>query len=263
MSNIEQEVLIEHDHKLRFTKYVNILRARSDKSQLEVFSKFRNMPMEILEEIGMFYIGSMTEMLVPEFIDSLVEFGVISTSNNKPIFNNRWVIPIKDTDGLVQNLVGYSNKADERYIYGTGKYYRRRDTLYGLENMELAYKLGYSILVEGITDAIRLQSLGYKNTFAMCGTHKSEFIMQQLNRPRYGTIRIPDRDKPGKSTEKHWITNRYITLRTPIQFKDSDELLRNEDNVEWFNIYMKACIDYITSSEHNGMIHPAKEYTMI
>ena len=45
--------------------------------------------------------------------------------------------------------------------------------MYGLENLHLAYELGYAVYVEGITDAIRLRSLGILNTFANCGTHAS------------------------------------------------------------------------------------------
>ena len=141
-------------------------------------------------------------MIIPKYIEHLEDFGVISPTNKKPIFNNRWVIPIKNEKGLVQNLVGYTPDAHERYIYGTALYYRRRDTLYGLENLYLAYEMGYAILVEGITDAIRLKSLGYRNTFAMCGTHKSDYILRQLNRCRHGVIKIPDRDNAGLKASK-------------------------------------------------------------
>lgn len=262
-SDINNQLLVEHEFKVKLTNYVNELRERADKEKTDSFASMRNMPIDIVRDSGIFYVGKMTEMLLPDYIDELVDFGVISPTNNKPIFNNRWVIPIKDTDGLVVNLVGYSKEANERYIYGTSKYYQRRNTLYGLENMNLAYKMGYSIRTEGITDALRLRSLGYPNTFAMCGTHKSEHINDMFNRLRYGVINIPDRDKPGKQAEKGWVTNRYITLRTSILFKDSDEMLRTEEHREIFKVYMDECIRYITSQEHKGIVYPVKEYTII
>lgn len=245
------------------TQYTDALRKRSNADKLKEMAEFRHIPLEALEEAEIFYIGNMAEMLLPNYFDKISSFGIISNTNKKPIFNERWVIPIKNTDGFVENLVGYSPSADERYIYGTAKYYRRRETLYGLENLELAYDMGYAVLTEGITDTIRLRSLGIKNCFAMCGTHESEFIMQQLNRCRYGLIRIPDRDAPGKLTEKHWKTNRYITLHTSIMYKDSDEMLRNDENIDIFMEYFNGCVEYITSQPHKGMTFAPNEYTII
>lgn len=221
------------------------------------------MPQSIVAQSGIFYIGNMVEMLLPEFMSELYDFGVISATNNKPIFTNRWVIPILDTDGYVQSLVGYSPDAKERYIYGTGKYYRRNETLYGLENLNRAYAEGYAFITEGITDTLRLRSLGYWNTFAMCGTHKTQFILQQLNRLKYGVIWIPDRDAPGKKAERHWVVNKSITLRTPIQFKDCDEFLKSGEYVDWFNEYAQACVEQLTQIEHKGNKMRCEEYTMV
>lgn len=236
------------------TEYCNILKELSDKQKLVELSELRKIPFETLDKCGIFYIGNMAEMMIPKFMESLKEFGIISPTNFKPIYSNRWVIPIKDEQGLIQGLVGYSNEADERYIYATTKYYMRGDTLWGLENLNLAYELGYAILTEGITDAIHIRSLGYEPVFAACGTRPSEINMRQLNRPKYGLIRIPDRDGPGDKTQKHWVTNRYITLVTPAKYKDSDELLRESDeNVEWFKSYLDTCIEWILEKEHNGL----------
>lgn len=260
---VYQAIEEKNKYNEEFTDYVKALTKRSDKHKLNEMAELRGLPLEALEEADIFYIGNMAEMLLPSFLNEIQSFGIISNTNKKPIFNERWVIPIKNTDGLVENLVGYSPTADERYIYGTSRYYRRRETLYGLENLKLAYEMGYAVLTEGITDTIRLRSLGIKNSFAMCGTHKSEFIMQQLNRCRYGLIRIPDRDDAGKQTEKHWKTKRFITLHTQMLYKDSDEMLRHEDNVGVFMDCFKACVEYITEHEHKGLNYPEKEYTII
>lgn len=261
--SLDAVIAAERHYHNSLTSYVEALRRRSNKEKLAELAEFRQLPLEAIEEAGIFYIGGMAEMILPSYIDKIQSFGVISNTNNKPIFNDRWVIPIKTQEGLVDNLVGYSPKADERYIYGTAEYYRRRETLYGLENLELAYKLGYAVLVEGITDAIRLRSLGIKNSFAMCGTHRSEFIMQQLNRCRYGIIRIPDRDEAGKLTEKHWKTNRYVTIHISLHYKDSDEMLKYQENREVFMDCLSVCIDYLKEREHKGIIYPEKEFTII
>lgn len=257
----------EIDDKIRYesslTDYVNTLRLRSDKDKLKELSKIRNIPIEEIENSGIFYISNMVEMLLPDYISNLSDFGVISNTNNKPIFNNRWVIPIRDVNGLILNLVGYSPYENERYIYGTARYYRRRDSLYGLENLNLAYKLGYAILTEGITDAIRLRSIGFKNSFAMCGTQESKFIMQQLNRCRHGVIKIPDRDKAGLKAEKGWQLNRAVTLKVSIEYKDVDEMLRDNTNLEIFMEYINYCIDYLKGGKNRGFKYTNYEATII
>jgi len=270
------EVLKEYNDYLdNFTDYVNSLRSRSDKSKLQVLSDIRGISVKQLEEEGVFYIGDMVEMLLPNYLNKLKEFGVISNVNNKPIFHDRWVFPIKTVDGRVMNLVGYSPDSNERYIYGTGMYYRRNDVMYGLENLHLAYELGYAIYVEGITDAISIRDLGYKNTFAACGTRESEIKMKLLNRCRYGIIRIPDRDVAGDLTRKHWVTNRYVTLNVPMIYKDADETIhpkdasgkvdmeKSKENEEWFKRYLDGCIEWLLRQEHLGNKCATIEATMI
>lgn len=237
-----------------FTSYIRILIERSNKDKLKEFSEMRNINIKAIEDADIFYVEDMAEMLVPSYLGRLQEFGIISPNNNKPIYHERWIIPIKDSDGLVQALVGYSPYADERYVYSTTNYYMRGDTLWGLERLNLAYDLGYAILVEGITDAIHIRSIDYIPVFASCGTRPSELNMMELNRCRHGLIRIPDRDSAGNKTKRHWKTNRYLTLITPIMYKDSDETLReSEDNVEWFKEYLDASIEWIKEREHKGL----------
>lgn len=237
----------------RLTNYGLELISRSKDIKLEEFATLRDFKVETVKECGIFYIEEMHEMLLPSYIDDLPTLGVISETNHKPIFRHRWVIPIKNQRGFIQNFVGYSPEADERYIYGTSKYYRRRETMYGLENLDLAYDLGYAIVTEGITDTIRLRDMGFKNSFAMCGTHSSAFIMRQLNRCKHGIIKIPDRDDAGLRALKGWESLRSVTLMINMQYKDIDEMCKNnEENKEWIKEYLKDCINWILSDTHNG-----------
>jgi DNA primase len=236
--------------------------ARSTKDSIE-FAKIRNMPVEEVKQSEVFYIGNMAEMLLPKYLDDVQDFGVISENNGKPIFSNRWGIPIKDRDGTILNLVGYSSDAKERYIYGTARYYRRRDTLYGLENLDLAYRLGYAILTEGITDAMRIRSLGYKNAFARCGTHKSDYMLRQLNRCRFGVIEIPDRDVAGRKSEKLWDFNRSVKIYVSIQYKDCDEMLRSGENTSVFMSCLNQSIKDVTAMEHRGEKSKNTYYTIM
>lgn len=273
--NLEEATKEYNKYLDKYTEYVEIIRQRSDKSKLQYLSELRGISVEQLEEEGIFYIGNMAEMLIPSYINNLEQFGVISNTNHKPIFSDRWIFPIKTVDGRVQNLVGYSREAKERYVYGTGAYYRRNEVMYGLENMGLAYELGYAIYVEGITDTVSIRDIGYKNCFGACGTRASEIKMTQFNRCRYGLIRIHDRDRAGDLTREHWKTNRYLTLNIPLIYKDADETInprdingnidleKIEDNRAWFKEYLDSCIDWITQKEHRGAVCSTIEATMI
>ena len=248
MESVLQGVLASRDkYTDELTQYTELLRSRSDKSKLGVYAMQRGIGEKFVESFGIFYIGRATEMLLPRYLDKLEDFGLISKANNRPIFNERYIMPIYDVDGRVLNLVGYSKESKERYIYGTAKYYMRRDTLYGLESLESAYSKGYAILTEGITDCQRLRSLGYKNSFAMCGTHRSEYIRQQLSRCRYGVIEIPDRDIAGLKAKRSWKYSRSVTIYIKRGYKDIDEMLRTREMCELFNEYMAIVIKELTS----------------
>lgn len=266
MSVIANALAEKDAYESRLTQYVNKLRERSDKSKLQELAEMRNMPVEVFTEAGVFFIGEMAEMILPSFLSEIKTFGVISNTNDKPIFKNRWVFPINTVQGNVQNLVGYSNMANERYIYGTAKYYRRTDTLYGLENLNHAYELGWAVLTEGITDTVRLRSMGIKNSFANCGTHASDVSLSQLNRLRHGVIKIPDRDGAGFKANKKWNTIRSITLNPYVAYKDIDEMLRDKEhpeNIEQFNYYFGECVRILLSMEHIGKAMPCMDVTML
>lgn len=248
----------------RFTQYTKVLSSMCDKDKLKEFAEIRKMPLKAVQEAGIFYVDNMAKMIIPDYIEQLNDFGVISENNNKPIFNERWVIPIKESRGMVQNLVGYTPYADERYIYGTAKFYDRLDTLWGLENIGIAYSAGYAIVLEGITDAMRVRSLGYPMAFATCGTGKRVNSFKILNRCRYGIIEIPDRDKAGDSNRKNWTPNRSVLINTPLNYKDSDETVReSEDGAEWLKQYIDMGIDWLLQREHLGLKCGRIEATMI
>jgi len=258
------ELINKNEYEKRLGQYVKYLNSKSKQDKVEEFALRRNISLCEVQKCGIFYIGEMAELLIPEFMGEVKGFGVISNTNNKPIFKDRYVIPIKTVSGNVQNLVGYSFHSEQRYIYGTAKYYSRTNTLWGLENIKLAYDLGYAILTEGITDAIRLRDMGYANTFAMCGTHKSDLIITQLNRCRHGVIRIPDRDKAGLRALEGWSFNRHVTVYINIKYKDIDEMCRESDeNKEIFNSYMEDIVRWIKSGEHKGYKSLCEKITIL
>lgn len=273
LGSVEKAVNLKNEYEDILTKYTMELYERSDKSKIDTFCQLRGFDRKTIEDCGIFYVQDMTEMLLPNYFDTIEELGVISETNKKPIFRDRWVFPIKTPENKVQNLVGYSPYADERYIYGTSRYYRRRDTLYGLENLNLAYELGYAFVTEGITDTVRLRDMGFKNSFARCGTHPSAFMDKVLKRCRHGVIWIPDRDDPGLRAYKQWTSNRSATILINLQYKDIDEMCyiknedgtrnKNEENIEWFKEYANICVEWLKSENHNGLEGCHEVITMI
>lgn len=249
---VEEIVQDRYNFRKKFTEYVNTLYKLSNKEMQEEFARLRQIPINSIKENDIFWVGNSAELMIPEYIGLLEKFGLVSEANNKPIFNNRWVIPIRDKDNLVQALVGYSNVSDNKYVYSTTDYYLRGDSLYGEEQLEQTMKDGYAVLVEGITDAIHVRSLGFNNIYANCGSRKGTVNFLRLNRLKHGLIRICDRDKAGDGTKKRWITDRYIDLVTPPQFKDSDEVLKNVEYKEIFREYLEECIRIIKDNEFKG-----------
>jgi DNA primase len=139
--------------------------------------------------------------------------------------------------------------------------------------LQLAYDLGYAFVTEGITDTIRMRDMGYKNCFAMCGTHSSEYIIRQLNRCRHGVILIPDRDDAGLRALKGWKFNRSVTIFINLQYKDIDEMCsiknedgtktKNEDNIEIFKEYADACVEWLKTETHDGKACSCEQVTVL
>ena len=223
-------------HTKAYREYVNVLKEISEKNwpgKLEELAERRKMPVEVFRKAETFYIGNMAAMVVPEFMGMLTEFGVINSTSNTPIFENRWIFPIKDSNKNIINLVGYTWNHDVRYLYGTGKYYERSNDMYGAENIDLIYKTGWGVLVEGITDCLALRSIGVENSLASCGTTDSPVKMQILGRTKYGMVFIHDRDEAGDGTRKHWIVPRAVRLDIASGQKDIDEYLHKyEDDAD-------------------------------
>lgn len=249
---VNEVIADRKEFRKQFTNYVNSVYKLSNKDMQASFSNLRQIPLNSIKEKGIFWVGNSVELMIPEYIGLLERFGLISEANGKPIFNNRWIIPIRDKDNLVQALVGYSNTSENKYVYSTTDFYMRGDSLYGEEQLEKTMKDGYAVLVEGITDAIHISSLGFDNIYANCGSRKGTLNFLRLNRLKYGIIRIRDRDRAGDGTKNKWITDRYIDLVTPPQFKDSDEVLKDVEYREIFKEYLDACIEMIKSNSFKG-----------
>lgn len=242
MQSKPEEVV--RNYRKRFTAYINELRNNSDEKMLEEFAKLRAIDVQAVKDAGIFFIGDPAEMLLPEYIDEVRDFGVIAI-NNKPIYTGRYVFPILDEEGLVKGLVGYKPGLMEKYMYATPKYFNRGDAIYGLENMQDVLDSGVAVVAEGLMDRLRIKSLGFKNSLATCGADKSWERMLIFNGIKK-CVFIPDRDRAGVLTNKHWKSETSLRILTPRPFKDIDEFARqNERTSEFCKEVIERAIEYI------------------
>lgn len=230
-----------------YDRYIKILQDRSKlkyPTKVEELSKMRSIPLAVLEDAGVFYIGDSTELVVandPEILELLPEFGVISRTNKAPIFHNRWIFPIKNIDGSILSLSGYTNTESERYIYAVSRFYSRLDDFFGMEKLPLAYQKGYVLLTEGITDALAYRGIGIEVSLAMCGTRSSTYKQMLFDRLKHGVIRVHDRDFAGRQTRQTWNFKHSKTLVTPYGFKDSAQILEHTD----WRVYFEEIIPLV------------------
>lgn len=238
-------------YRKEFTSYVNELRENSDADKIVELAEMRNIDVQVLRDAGIFYIADQAEMILPEYFDKLRDFGVIAV-NNKPIYNERWVIPIHDAKGYVMSLVGYKPGVQERYMYSTTKYFIRGDALYGLENLSDCINYGAVVVVEGIMDALRVRSFGTKYVIGTCGADKSWDRMLAFNGISK-CLFIPDQDRAGSLTKDHWVSKTSLRLEIPKPFKDIDEFARqNETTLSFCKDMVLGYLQYLKEEVPEG-----------
>lgn len=237
----------------RLTEYVEILHRNQDSRRLDDFCIARHFNRDLVDKLGLIYIENMAELVVPEFLEELVDFGVISPNNRKPIYSDRYVIPIRDMSGLVMGLVGYSLSDKARYMYANTKYFERNDILYGMEKYEKCLEAGYIVVTEGITDCFRIKQLGYELCMSTAGAHRSLFMMQMLDMIPI-VLFIPDRDRAGDGTKEYWKTNNYGRLLIPFIYKDLDEYAcSSERSANNLKEYVDMALNYMRESLDKGI----------
>ena len=250
------------EYRKEFTEYVKKLQFNSNKEELDNLATIRKFDRDLLEKLGIFYIGKEAEMLIPDEngkIDNTKykKFGIISPTNNRPIYSDRFIIPLYDLNGYIMALVGYSLNSKQRYIYSNTEYFFRNDILYNLQIYEKCVKDGYVIVTEGITDCIRLRNMGFTNVMSTAGAHRSLWMMQMLDNID-NVIFIPDRDRAGDGTKEYWITHNYTRLLVPFYCKDLDEFAKRSDKEELvLKYFIKMAIEHMVNKKNkNGQELP-------
>lgn len=116
--------------------------------------------------------------------------------------NNRYVFPIFLPGKVLVGFSGRTLNPNETLKYQTELFSQltKKDVAYGLD-VAIPYikEKGYCIIVEGILDAVRCWSVGYKNTIAPCCSYVSENLALLLKGLTSNFILLQDNDYGGES----------------------------------------------------------------
>lgn len=137
--------------------------------------------------------------------------------------NNRYVFPIFLPGKVIAGFSGRTLNSNETLKYQT-EYITdisKNDIVYGLD-VAIPYikEKGYCIIVEGILDAVRCWSVGYKNTVAPCCSYVSDNLAILLKGLTNNFILLQDNDYGGneeallseKYLEKHKLRSHRLML---------------------------------------------------
>ena len=140
-----------------------------------------------------------------------------------PTQNDRYVFPIFLPGKVIAGFSGRTLKPNETLKYQTELMFKlsKKDLVYGLD-VALPYikEMGFCIIVEGILDAVRCWSVGYKNTVAPCCSYVSENLAILLKGITENFVLLQDNDYGGneeallseKYLEKHNLSSRRLML---------------------------------------------------
>lgn len=148
---------------------------------------------------GLEFMDYCRRKAIPE--DILFELGMYSNGKDGSVyttFRQRIMIPIRNRWG---RIIAYTaryigDKANvPKYINSpTSHIYEKGETLFGIDRASRNRQSEYVIIVEGASDTLRMQSIGYDNTVAPLGTAMTDCQFEQLKKITESVCFIPDSD---------------------------------------------------------------------
>lgn len=213
---------------------------------LMALRKYKTQAMfDTLKSMGVFraYNLSDIKLLLPEFSNQqLKEFGLV-TEHGDYLLAGRYVLPIRDIQGKVIAMVGWSEYGGpKKYITTSTVGFSRDASFFNYDCYRLSHEKygGLVYLVEGIFDTISLKSIGLP-VIGNQGLEMSSIKKEMLKRFKK-VVAIPDNDRAGMSVNPYlnkisgkdrkfsWdieIDNVFVSLMTGV--KDCDDLVREFD----------------------------------
>ena len=209
----------------------------------EKIAEFRELKKETLEEIKGFYIEDPLKEILPLVGEDIYFNSVFGFYPNENMYKERFIFPVWDCNNKVMGFVGYDNLSTYRYILSETEGFKKRTSVYGLNNINRVIENDYLIIVEGHFDERRVSELGYP-VFSIQGTAYPEFL-KKFVKPLKGVIHLLDKDAAGLNAIKY---NRKIHQNSVVFYlpdgEDPDSYLKDSLNQKHFQDSIKKCIDY-------------------
>lgn len=181
---------------------------------------------------------SLSDQLVGSVSPELGLFDSDKWGNTYSVIADRFVVPVRDILGNVLALVGYFPDR-RKYMTTKSQYFQREKLFLGLDQIRHG-ALTSSVIVEGIFDALSLQSIGV-HAFSTMGVGVSPY-KRGLYQAMGTIVAIPDADSAGREVVQYdrWqlpTTGRYLTWKSRrlpeelggFSIKDIDMLVRLVD----------------------------------
>lgn len=209
----------------------------------EKIAEFRNLKKATLDEIKGFYIVDPIKEILPLVGENIYYNSVFGFYPNEHMYKERFIFPVWNCENQVIGFVGYDNLSTFRYILSETDGFKKRTSVYGLQNINRVLENDYVILVEGHFDERRVSELGYP-VFSLQGTVYPDFL-KKIIKPLKGVIHLLDSDAAGINAIKYNknIHPNAVVFHLPEK-EDPDSYLMKEENQKSFKEAIDRCIKY-------------------
>lgn len=167
------------------------------------------------------------------------KLGILQADGTQKFFR-RLIFPIHDRFGRPLGVAGRlveENEGVAKYVNSPqGPFFNKKNLLY-LEHLAgpVIEEVGFSVVVEGYMDAIRLHQNGFGNTVAVMGTALNAGHFRRLKRYSEKIVLLFDSDRAGREAVFHSFQNMMPGINVKVVqlpgAKDPDEFLSTQGAV--------------------------------
>lgn len=194
-----------------------------------------------LVEMGVFYVDYYDTSMYKVGCKDLEKYGLLSESGNF-LLEKGYCSPIRDAEGYLIAIVGWfpGRPSAKKYITATGRYFKKKYSLFNIDNAIQLSDFKYLFIVEGIFDCIAMRSIGLP-CVAIQGSEMSK-IKRLIFKMFRKTVSLPDNDSVGRDELTEWEVqgnNTYVKISGSVtvgdreyKMKDCDDLIKTFDNME-------------------------------